>query len=155
MSEFDFLNDFLTFQLFYRLEEFPENIRFEWFRMFDVADERYGQRVHSATQAGRTMIPLSKELLREIHNHQISQNWFRMSETCFNDFVEVMNEHYAIVGVEVGIWKVFMSVPVISPEDNLQQLRIIYRIAPVQFGVESNSGNKRFIKKPKPFKLVA
>ena len=149
MSEFDFLNDFLTFQLFYRLEEFPENIRFAWFRMFNAVDERYGRSVYSLTQDGRTMISLSKELLSEIYNCQISQNWFRISEICFNDFVTAMNRYYSIADVKVGIWKVFMNIIGISSEDNLQQLRIMYRIAPVQF----DAGDKRFIKKPKSFKL--
>jgi hypothetical protein len=152
MGEFDFFGELMTFNLFLRLEEQSEKVKFEWFKMSGVDGYRHGQHLTTHLQAG-FMVPLSASFLEDIRNSKITDEWFATAQSCFEDFVDAMNRLYATIGVEVGIYKIVPTAQQIHAQTFRPTMRLLYRIAPYNFGLELDSGKQRRIRKPKNFNL--
>ena len=153
MGEFDFFDEFLTFQLFRILEEQSDNIPFEWFKIIHPNEERRGQPIITTVMAGNTNLNFGPTLRKEIIENNITEDWFDLAQQCVYDFIFSMTEHYSIRNVEVGILKIFTTPIIIDPITRASMVRILYRIAPMNFyGVPTR--DKVFIKKPKEFRLT-
>lgn len=155
MREFEFFEQFLTFQMFRLLEQHPDRCDFEWYKMDGVQIDRHGRTILTQMSKLPINIILTETLKQSITQEDVTDEWFNISTSVFDDFVDVMNEHYATPGIEIGIYN-FMKTPTMIHADTGEEIfGIINRIAPVNFysNVAYRISDEIIVRKPKYFKI--